>query len=330
MLPPVWDRMVVGRGEFLAELRPAVPIFVKFGGLDFDEDPAAPSILDEFVTRAQLALDEQGGSVLQLTIGDKGAYLYAVFGAPVAHEDDAARACQAALGLLEIGADVPVADVQVGIASGRLRSGTYGHAERRTFCCLGEAVNLAARLMTRAPAGSVLVHEDIAVAAGDRFVWDEPEEITVKGRARPVPVRALRARSAGHRPDAMTGASNALVGRDAELAQLRDLRATAEGGRGQVVVVQAEAGTGKSRLVAELVGELVTDGVLVATGEASPIASQAATYTAWREIWTDLLGLDVEGDADAVVVAVGDARRGARGPRAAARSVLGIACPTAT
>ena len=42
VLPPVWDRMVVGRGEFLAELRPAVPIFVKFGGLDFDEDPAAP------------------------------------------------------------------------------------------------------------------------------------------------------------------------------------------------------------------------------------------------------------------------------------------------
>ncbi len=89
LLPPVWERMVAGRGEFLADLRPAVPVFVRFGGLDFDQDPEAPAVLDAFVTRAQLALDEQGGYVLQLTIGDKGAYLYGVFGAPIAHEDDA-------------------------------------------------------------------------------------------------------------------------------------------------------------------------------------------------------------------------------------------------
>ena len=82
LLPPVWDRMVAGRGEFLADLRPAVPIFVRFGGLDFEADPQAPTVLDAFVTRAQRALDDQGGSVLQLTIGDKGAYLYGVFGAP--------------------------------------------------------------------------------------------------------------------------------------------------------------------------------------------------------------------------------------------------------
>ena len=85
-------------------------------------------MLDDFVTRAQRALDEHGGSVLQLTIGDKGAYLYAVFGSPVAHEDDAARACEAALRILEIADDVPVTDVQVGVAAGRLRSGTYGHS----------------------------------------------------------------------------------------------------------------------------------------------------------------------------------------------------------
>ena len=102
LLPPVWERMVAGRGEFLADLRPAVPVFVRFGGLDFESDPQAPEVLDAFVTRAEQALDEQGGYVLQLTIGDKGAYLYAVFGSPIAHEDDAARACEGALRLLEI------------------------------------------------------------------------------------------------------------------------------------------------------------------------------------------------------------------------------------
>lgn len=310
LLPPVWERMVAGRGEFLADLRPAVPLFVRFGGLDFENDPGAPQVLDDFVTRAELALEEQGGYVLQLTIGDKGAYLYAVFGSPIAHEDDAARACESALRLLEIADEVPVRDVQIGVATGRLRSGTYGHRERRTFCCLGDAVNLAARLMTRAPAGGIWVHGDVADAAGDRFEWEELPPITVKGRQQEVPVRRLLDRAARRRPggQATRSAINAMVGREAELARLRELWQAAEEGRGQVVVVQAEAGTGKSRLVDELVGEMLASGVAVARGEATPIASEA-TYAAWRDVWTDLLGLDqqaADGEltADRVVEAV--------------------------
>ena len=64
-----------------------------------ERQPEAPRILDDFVTRAQLVLDEHGGSILQLTIGDKGAYLYGVFGAPIAHEDDPERAVRAALAI---------------------------------------------------------------------------------------------------------------------------------------------------------------------------------------------------------------------------------------
>jgi class 3 adenylate cyclase/tetratricopeptide (TPR) repeat protein len=293
LLPPVWDRMVEGRGEFLAELRPAVPVFVRFGGLDFEGDPRAAEVLDDFVTRAELALDEQGGYVLQLTIGDKGAYLYAVFGSPIAHEDDAARACESALRLLEIAAQVPVTDVQIGVATGRLRSGTYGHHERRTFCCLGDAVNLAARLMTRAPLGSALVSDWVSDATGQRFEWEELDPITVKGRVQPVPVRKLLGRAARRRPGGpgSSGTLNTMVGREEELAQLQDLWRAADSGRGQVVVVQAEAGTGKSRLVDELVVDLDAAGVTLARGEATPIAAEA-TYAAWRDVWADLLGLD--------------------------------------
>ena len=304
LLPPVWERMVAGRGEFLADLRPAVPIFVRFGGLDFEGDPHAPDVLDEFVTRAQRALDQQGGSVLQLTIGDKGAYLYAVFGSPVAHEDDATRACEAALQLLEIAEEVPVTDVQVGVATGRLRSGTYGHPERRTFCCLGDAVNLAARLMTRAPSGGVWVHGDVAEATGDRFLWDELPTITVKGREQVVPVRSLGGRGSRRRSRRWAGQRNAMVGRGTELDGLRRLWDAATAGRGQVVVVQAEAGMGKSRLVSEMLADLVTAGVPVAVGEATPLASQA-TYAAWRGAWADLLDLDLDrADVTAVTRAV--------------------------
>ena len=305
LLPPVWERMVAGRGEFLADLRPAVPVFVRFGGLDFEGDPEAAEVLDAFVTRAEQVLDEQGGYVLQLTIGDKGAYLYAVFGSPIAHEDDAARACEGALRLLEIAEEVPVTDVQVGVATGRLRSGTYGHRERRTFCCLGDAVNLAARLMTRAPAGGIWVHGDVADAADERFVWEDLPSITVKGRQQEVPVRRLL----GPRRPSPPGRHRARPPSTPWSAARRSWSGcgscwrSAEAGQGQVVVVQAEAGTGKSRLVGGLVAELVADGVPLATGEATPLATQAS-YAGWRGVWSDLLGLDERAEADDVSEAV--------------------------
>ena len=74
-------------------------MFVSFGGIDYDNDDDAPDQLDEFVRAAQRVLAGYGGNVLTLTLGDKGAYLYGVFGTPLAHEDDAERACAAALEL---------------------------------------------------------------------------------------------------------------------------------------------------------------------------------------------------------------------------------------
>jgi class 3 adenylate cyclase len=102
LLQAVYERLSTGRGEFLAELRPAYPVFVNFGGIDYDADESASEQLDEFVRAAQRSFSGYGGSVLQLTLGDKGAYLYGAFGTPLAHEDDAARACAAALELRDL------------------------------------------------------------------------------------------------------------------------------------------------------------------------------------------------------------------------------------
>ena len=205
--------------------------------------------------------------------------------------------------LLEIADDVPVTDVQIGVATGRLRSGTYGHAERRTFCCLGDAVNLAARLMTGAPAGGIWVHGEVASHTEGRFDWVELPPTRVKGRARPVPVSSLLGRATRHGPAAASGPSHAIIGRETELTRLRSLWQRAANGEGQVVVVQAEAGTGKTRLVRELTDGLAASGVPVVAGEATPLATQAA-YTAWRDVWQDLLGLSSESDEAAVAQAV--------------------------
>ncbi len=287
LLPPVWERLRTGRGEFLAELRPAIPFFVRFGGIDFDDDPRARELLDEFVVRSQRVIDGYGGAALQLTLGDKGAYLYAVFGSPIAHEDDAARACAAALDVLAIEQETAVSDIQIGIAEGRLRSGTYGHERRRTFCCLGDAVNLAARLMTSAAPGSIVVADSVQRLAADRFDWHRLPDLKVKGKKAPVAAFELHGRRSGpvHRRH-----EHALVGREDELARIQDLLDRAAAGRGQVVGVRGEAGMGKSRLLAEAALGFGPRGFTAVEGDAQPFGTRAS-YFIWRSIWSGLLSV---------------------------------------
>src|SRR5262249_18258353 len=153
-----------------------------------------------------------GGNVLQLTLGDKGAYLYGVFGTPVAHEDDAARAAAAALELRALDGSLAARDIRIGITRGRLRSGTYGHELRRTFVCLGDAVNLSARLMSRAPPGGIYVSEVVRRLAGAGFDWTRLEPLRLKGKARPGAAYALSG-TLGPRPRPGTRHSLPVAGR---------------------------------------------------------------------------------------------------------------------
>jgi class 3 adenylate cyclase/tetratricopeptide (TPR) repeat protein len=329
LLPAVYERIRTGRGEFLAEIRPAIPVFVHFTGIDYDADDDAVEKLDEFLRRAQRIFADYGGNLLQLTLGDKGAYLYAVFGSPHAHEDDAARAAAAALDLLELEQVTEARDLQVGIAHGRLRSGTYGHEMRRTFVCLGDAVNLAARLMSRAPVGQVYVAGAVREQAGDAFTWEQLPEMTVKGKAEPISVFALtgRARGAVRR---RTRYELPIVGRGAELEALDAALARAHEARGAVVGIAAEAGVGKSRLVAEFVRRARRRGNVVAFGECQAFGTNTS-YGVWREIWRSLFHLP-DDEPEPVQAAILERELAAVDPALVARAplldaLLGISIP---
>lgn len=326
LLPAVYERLRTGRGEFLAELRNAVPLFLRFGGIDYDNDPRAQQKLNAFVTEAQRVISGYGGNALQLTLGDKGAYLYAVFGSPIAHEDDAARACAAALELrgLDRGA---VTGISIGVASGRLRSGTYGHATRRTFCCLGDAVNLAARLMSAAPAGEIYVSDQVKRAAGDRYRWDRDLLLQVKGKAAAIEAHVLGAGrpGRGHRQHTLP-----IVGREPELALLdRSVTDTLDG-RGQVVGICAEAGVGKSRLLAEVAAGMRQRGMATYHGEAQAFGANTA-YSAWQDIWAGIFEVPVGASVTATTARLHDVFS-AVAPELAARipllgAVLGMPLP---
>ncbi len=104
---------------------------------------------------------------------------------------------------------------------GRLRSGTYGHEMRRTFVCLGDAVNLAARLMSAAPPGRIYVSDVVQEAAGDAFIWERLPDMKVKGKAEPVAVYALNG-SLERASQRKTRFELGLVGRRQELAMLEE------------------------------------------------------------------------------------------------------------
>ena len=302
LLSPVYDRLTHGRSEFLAELRPAYPIFVGFGGIDYDADETAGGKLDEFVRAAQRVLVSHGGSLLSLTLGDKGAYLYGVFGTPVAHEDDAVRACAASLELRALEDSTAAREIRVGIAYGRLHSGTYGHATRRTFGCLGDVVNLAARLMSKAPPGGVFISDLVQRGIGDGFTYTALPPLTLKGKAAPVAAYSLTG-AAWHRSRRAVRYPLPLVGRTEEMAVLEAGLDDALQGRGRVIGVSAEAGMGKSRVVAEFLRTTRRRGVLSAFGECQSHGTTAG-YFVWGEIWRTLFGLDGDAPAGAQIAAL--------------------------
>ena len=302
ILPAVYEQLAAGRGELLAELRAAYPVFVRFGGIDYDDDPDASAKLDEFVRRAQRVLADFGGNLLQLNIGDKGAYLYAVFGAPHSHEDDASRAANAALELLALEGETAACDLQIGIAHGRVRSGSCGHPMRQTFTCLGDAVNLAARLMSKAPPGQAYISDEVRRALTPRVECQLVGEMTVKGKAEPVRVLAI----VGLRMRPVQREIRyplPMIGRDAEMAAFEHALAEVDAGSGRVVAVAAEAGRGKSRLISEFVRHLAASGITVGWGEAQSFG-RTTSYLVWRDVWRTLLGVDDDADDHAQRVEV--------------------------
>src|SRR5262249_1223283 len=203
-------------------------------------DPEAlRALLARYFERMKEAVERHGGTVEKF-IGDA---VVAVFGIPVTHEDDALRACRAAVEMRETFAEVGV-EGRIGITTGEVVTGT----EERL--ATGDAVNVAARLQQAAEPGQILLGGPTLELVRDAVEGDALEPLELKGKAPPAEtLRRLGAREAGARPS-----DRRFVGRERELSLLGEAweRALAEE-RCELFTVIGEPGVGKSRLVAEAV-----------------------------------------------------------------------------
>ena len=295
LLSTVFQREYSGMVSFLTELRPAVPLFINFSGIDYDNDDDAEEKLNSFIAHVQRVITKYDGALLQLVIGDKGSYIYAVFGALTAHEDDAQRAVYAALEIKQTPKQLTyIQALQTGISLGTLRVGAYGSPTRHTYAALGDDVNLAARLMTTAAKDEILVTGRVQNDIADTFTLEPREPIAMKGKGEPQSVFAVTGIS-HHRATRLPEPTYRLpmVGRQDELSLVDEKLKMALQGKGQVIGISAEAGMGKSRLVAEVI-RLARKRGFVGYGGACQSSGTNTPYLVWQSIWQAFFDLDPE------------------------------------
>jgi class 3 adenylate cyclase/tetratricopeptide (TPR) repeat protein len=235
------------------ERRWVTVLFVDVAGFTGLSERLDPEEVMEFAARCADRISEVvrrfGGSVLRV-IGDE---VFAVFGAPVAHEDDAERAVRAALSMLELkitdAFDKPV-HLHVGINTGEALFGRIGPQEVRDFTVMGDIVNTAARLRSAAPPGIILVGEETYRETAYAIRYLPRTSIQAKGKGQPV--AAYQAVEAITEPRERTLGTAPLVGRSSELNRLENMyHMVVEKQQPHLATIIGEPGIGKSRLAAE-------------------------------------------------------------------------------
>jgi class 3 adenylate cyclase/tetratricopeptide (TPR) repeat protein len=295
----VMSRLLKEQNDWLAELRRLSVLFIKLPDL-YNHDGVLLSLAQTIMEEAQNALYRYEGSVNKLSIDNKGAMLVAAFGLPpFAHEDDPLRAVQAALALQTALASYNI-QCAIGITTGRAFCGEIGSNDRREYTMIGDIVNLAARLMQAASADSSILcdaatYTAVQSTARSRLSFDQPIIIPVKGKSQPIPVYRVREGHEQAPSQSFPELEEAvLVGRARERAKLNELiYATLSEGIGGVVMIEGEAGMGKSRLVHYASQMALNNGLTVVTGSADAV-DQSTPYHTWRAIFTQLLGSDAQ------------------------------------
>ncbi|MEE8390473.1 MAG: adenylate/guanylate cyclase domain-containing protein, partial [Anaerolineae bacterium] len=273
--------------EWLAVLRPMSVLFIGIAGIDYTQADAIER-LHAFLRAAQEIVRRYEGSVNKLAVDDKGTISIILFGAPPrAHENDPERALRCALDLQAL-AETQELELAIGVTTGRVFAGPVGSETRREYTVMGDTVNLAARLMGVAGPGQVRCDYETYRSTRGKLAFDLLPSVRVKGKAGLIRIYRPTG-EAGKGSEGETG--GVLVGRRAEVARfvagLNDVHA----GRSRILLVEGEAGIGKSRLVQELIRLMRERGIAGLLGMGRSIEQQTP-YRAWREIFISYFDLE--------------------------------------
>ena len=309
------EKILTSKSALEGERKQVTVLFADLKGsmeLLADRDPEeARKILDPVLERMMEAVHRYEGTVNQV-MGDG---IMALFGAPLAHEDHAVRACYAALRMqdsvkryaegVQRASGVPL-QIRVGLNSGEVVVRSIGSDLHMDYTAVGQTTHLAARMEQMAMAGSILITAG-TLGLAEGYVEVEPlGPVSIKGL--PLPVEAYEVRGAGRvRTRLQASAARGLsrfVGRDAEMEQLRVAQEQVAAGHGQVVSVVGEPGVGKSRLFYEFIHSHRTRGWLVLES-ASVSYGRATAYLPVIDLLKSYFRIEPRDDARTIGEKVG-------------------------
>ena len=296
------DKILTSRSALEGERKQVTVLFADLKGslelLDLRDPEEAQRLLDPALERMIEAVHHYEGTVNQV-MGDG---IMALFGAPVAHEDHAVRACYAALRMQEaVKRYAAKARIRIGLNSGEVVVRTIGSDLRMDYTAVGQTTHLAARLEQMAEPGAILLAPGTLQLAEGYVEVRSRGPVPIKGLTEPMEIydllRAGNVRSRLHAAAArgLTG----FVGRETEVDQLRQALALAESGRGQVVAIVGEPGMGKSRLTWEFIHSAdavpwrLLEGGSVSYGKATAFLPIVALLTGY-------FGIELSDDGEAV------------------------------
>lgn len=289
------------------ERRHVTVLFADLAGFTSLSEQLDPEEVTEIINRC-LTLLSQSIFAYEGTV-DKfiGDAVMALFGAPVAHENDPERALRAALDmrrhLEEINRDMqangrkPLA-LHIGINSGVVVAGGVGSDLRMDYTVMGDTVNLASRLESAAGLNQILVSETTYRLTRHAFEFGKPASFKVKGKAQPaIAYELLKPLPQPEMIRRTELGYHAMVGRNREVESLTELLDLVGKRQGQIVTVVGEAGVGKSRLVFELVKQAKERGFLVVQGHCESF-EVAQAFQAFRLLLRTILNLNPDASTE--------------------------------
>jgi len=295
------ERILRERSALVGERKQVTVLFVDVkGSMRLAERVGAEawhSILDRFFALLSDAIHRFEGTINQFT----GDGVMALFGAPLAHEDHAQRACHAALAICEqvrgFAAELRRGrgirfDVRLGLHSGEVIVGAIGDDLRMDYTAQGHTVGLAARMQQSAAAGRAYLSASTAALVDEFFELEPIGRVRMKGVREPVKTFALAGTgTARSRIDASRARGfSRFVGRADEIAELEAALARAADGEGAVVGVTGAAGVGKSRLCYDAVERWRAQGVRVARAHC-PAHGRTLSFAVLRELLRSFFGI---------------------------------------
>ena len=287
------NRLLRRAKQLIAELRHVSVLFVNLPDIDQDTQLETAQNIARLIQRSIYRYE---GSINKINVDDKGITIVAALGLPpFSHEDDPARSAQAALTIRRELNNLNVRSF-IGVTTGRIFCGSVGNKSRREYTIIGNAVNLSARLMTAAGGMFDIISKHGVSILCDRATFESAKDIVefemqppqfVKGRVEPVEVfHPLTLKKSIIRP------KTDLIGRQEEKAVIANaLQEFSRGEHLQTIVLQGEAGIGKSRIFEDLVRQAETLNVNMFNGAGDAIEKNNP-YFSWRPVFNRIFAIE--------------------------------------